>query len=115
MTTEDTEINEERSNGPVRIILIAVAVFIGVFLFPRRNKMPGAGIVSYESIGTGMIYSVEILHRLPDHADENGCGYYEKGVVIKLFEKEIYRHTYTDYERIAETSETSIPKTMYDD
>ena len=82
------------------VILVIIAVFIFA-LFPRCRLIRDGGSVFYESIGGGMIYTVKMIHSLPSHVDENGYGYYEKGVVIIIFNKVVYSHVYTDYDDLA--------------
>ena len=79
----------------VLAVVLALAAFV---LYPRGPYgITDGGSELY--LGLGGIYSVMFLNRLPDSFDENGIGYYQTGIEIRVLGIMVYENRHPDYSK----------------
>lgn len=76
-------------------VILALSAFV---LFPRGPYcFTDGGSKMY--CGFLFVYTVTFLNQLPDSYDENGVGYYQKGVEISVLGRQVYTDRHPDYSR----------------
>ena len=79
----------------VLVVVLALAAFV---LYPRGPYgITDGGSELY--LGLGGIYSVMFLNQLPDSFDENGIGYYQTGIEIRVLGIMVYENRHPDYSK----------------
>ena len=79
----------------VLVVVLALAAFV---FYPRGPYgITDGGSELY--LGLGGIYSVMFLNQLPDSFDENGIGYYQTGIEIRVLGIMVYENRHPDYSK----------------